>query len=308
MKPVILRLMIVSLLMITGMSLARAQSAKLAATIEVLDAGVELLRVDTANWIMLTGGSITGVGDTIRTDETGRARITFFSNGTDVELEPGTTYRINDFEGSETDYRLRVEVIVGETLQRINRLAEGTRDYSIDTPSMTLAARGTVFMVRVLPVGRAAMLVREGGVDARNPAEDGPRVVDSGFGVRADPDEPVSEAVPAATFDQIDSALDGCTATVTYTDDVSINVRQGPGREQPQIGIIAPSAIDRLFGQTETTGWYRIPFEEGFGWVQVPGTNLSLDAGCAGLRPFADDTGLEGETSATPAPEATPSG
>jgi len=140
----IVRLIIATLTLTLGISLAQAQGTKLAATIEVLDAGVEMLRVDTSNWIALSGGSVVGVGDTIRTNETGRARITFFANGTDVELSPITTYRINDFEGSETDYLLRVEVIVGETLQRINRIANATPDYSIDTPSMTLAARGTV--------------------------------------------------------------------------------------------------------------------------------------------------------------------
>jgi len=293
--------MVVSFILALGMSMVGAQGTKLAATIEVLDAGVEMLRVDTSNWIALSGGSVIGVGDTIRTDETGRARITFFADGTDVELQPGTTYRINDFEGSETDYRLRVEVIVGETLQRINRIANASPDYSIETPSMTLAARGTVFVVRVLPVGRAAMLVREGGVSAGNPALTDPRIVEPGFGVRADPDEAVSEAVPATTFDELDAALDGCAGSVSFPDDISVNVRQGPGRDFAQVGVLAPAAITRLFGQTATNNWYRIEFEDGFSWVQLPA--ITLEASCAGLRPFPDETGAEEAT-----PEATPSG
>lgn len=301
----IVRLIIATLTLTLGISLAQAQGTKLAATIEVLDAGVEMLRVDTSNWIALSGGSVVGVGDTIRTNETGRARITFFANGTDVELSPVTTYRINDFEGSETDYLLRVEVIVGETLQRINRIANATPDYSIDTPSMTLAARGTVFVVRVLPVGRSAMLVREGGVSAGKSAADDPRLVEPGFGVRADPDEPVSEAVPATTFDQLDSALDGCAVTVNFADDVSVNVRQGPGRDFEQVGVLAPSAITRLFGQTATNNWYRLEFEDGYAWVQLPA--IALEAGCAGLRPFPDETVAEG-SAPDGAPEATPAG
>lgn len=301
----IVRLIIATLTLTLGISLAQAQGTKLAATIEVLDAGVEMLRVDTSNWIALSGGSVVGVGDTIRTNETGRARITFFANGTDVELSPVTTYRINDFEGSETDYLLRVEVIVGETLQRINRIANATPDYSIDTPSMTLAARGTVFVVRVLPVGRSAMLVREGGVSAGKSAADDPRLVEPGFGVRADPDEPVSESVPATTFDQLDSALDGCAVTVNFADDVSVNVRQGPGRDFEQVGVLAPSAIIRLFGQTATNNWYRLEFEDGYAWVQLPA--IALEAGCAGLRPFPDETVAEGSAPDV-APEATPAG
>jgi hypothetical protein len=288
------------LMLLSGISIVSAQGDKLAATIEVLDAGVEMLRVDTANWIALVGGSVIGVGDTIRTDATGRARITFFDNGTDVELEPGTTYRINDFSGSEADYLLRVEVLVGETLQRINRLAEGSQDYSIQTPSMTLAARGTVFRVRVLGAGRAAMLVQEGGVNAINDRIPDARIVEPGFGVRADPDEAVSEAVPATTFDALDSALDGCTGSTAFADDVSINVRQGPGRDFPQLGVIAPEAIARLLGQTATGNWYRIAFEGGFAWVQLP--TLTLDEGCAGLRRFPDETGAEAQ------PEAPSSG
>jgi hypothetical protein len=295
-------MMMVSLLAIMGMGLANAQGGKLAATIEVLEDGVEMLRVETSNWIKLSGGSVIGIGDTIRTDATGQARITFFDNGTDVDLLPGTTYRINDFEGTDVDYRLRVEIIVGETLQRINRIANATPDYSIQTPSMTLAARGTVFAVRVLPAGRAAMLVREGGVNALNSALNDPRLVEPGFGVRADPDEPVSEAVPATTYDQIDSALDGCTVSVSFADDISVNVRQGPGRDFPQIGIIAPAEITRLFGETETNNWYRIAFEDGFAWVQLP--TITLDAGCAGLRPYPDGISAE----ATPEPTTDGSG
>lgn len=297
----LVRMIVVSLLLTLGLDLASAQGTKLAATIEVLDAGVEMLRVDTSNWIALSGGSVVGIGDTIRTNETGRARITFFTDGTDVELQPGTTYRINDFEGNETDYLLRVEVIVGETLQRINRIANATPDYSIETPSMTLAARGTVFVVRVLPVGRAAMLVREGGVSAGNDALTDPRLVEPGFGVRADPDETVSEAVPATTFDELDAALDGCSVTVSFPDDISVNVRQGPGRDFAQIGVLAPSAITRLFGQTATNNWYRVEIEDGFAWVQLPA--ITLEEGCAGLRPFPDETGEEAAT-----PEATPAG
>lgn len=267
----------------------RAQNTELAATLEVLAAGVEVQRVNTSNWIVVKLEAIVGVGDTIRTDKTGKARITFFSDGVDTDLEPNTEYRITRFEGQDASFHIGAEVVVGQTIQRIGRLLDSNSSYDITTPSMALAARGTEFIIRVTDTGRAATLVSKGVVNAN--ADSATADVPPGYGIRRDEGQALSEVVQAATFDQLDSALDGCTASVSIDGDVSINVRQGANLSFPMIGTIAPTAIDRFFGKSTTTGWYRIPFRGGYGWISS--TSVKVEDTCAGLRQFADGYGPE---------------
>ncbi len=253
-----------------------------AATLEVLKAGVEVQRVNTANFISVSVEAIVGVGDTIRTDETGSARVTFFADGTDVTLDPNTEYRIVEFQGDEEDFQLTVEVLVGQTTHRLNRVLGANSSYDVETPGMTLAAQGTVFEIRVEDSGRSGMLVSEGVVDAET--DDGSADVPSEFGVRSAVNEPLSDVVRASTFEELDSALDGCSVSVTTVDDVSINVRVAPSLEQERIGIISASDIDTFYGVSETGQWYRIMFEDDFGWILS--SSASVDSSCAGLRVF----------------------
>lgn len=269
-----------------------AQSDELAATLEVLAAGVEVKRVNTSNWITVNLEAIVGVGDTIRTDATGKARITFFADGVDTDIEPKTEYRITRFEGTDNSFHIAAEVVVGQTLQRIGRLLDSNSSYDITTPSMALAARGTEFIIRVSDSGRAATLVSQGVVNAD--AEAATADIPPGFGIRRDPGEALSEVVEATTFDQLDSALDGCTASISVTGDFSLNVRLGADRSFPLIGTIAPDTIDRFFGKTIASNWYRIPFRNGYGWVESDSANI--DGTCSGLRQFTEKFGPEDVT------------
>lgn len=305
---------IVTLLLI-GFALPVQAQADLAATLEVLQAGVEIQRVNTTQWLPVRVEGIVGVGDTIRTDATGRARITFFADGTDTELLPGTEYRIQTFNGNDTTFNLTAEVLIGQTLQRLNRLLDANSSYNILTPGMGLVARGTQFAIRVEDGGRSAMLVQEGTVEAE--PEETPDTPDertvtvaAGFGVRAEEDAPLSDVVQATTFDQLDAALDGCPAVLTTPDDVSLNVREGPSLEAAIIGYLPASEVTLLFGQVEEAGWYRVPFADsatGFGWVLS--STVEIDETCAGLRGF-ESVFIEGDAAeagvdAAPAAEAT---
>ncbi len=279
---------ILFILLLPILGTLHAQSDELAATLEVLSAGVEVQRVNTGNWIEVKIEAIVGVGDTIRTDKTGKARITFFSDGVDTVLKENTEYRITRFEGQDTSFNIGAEIVVGQTVQRIGRILDSNSSYDITTPSMALAARGTEFVIRVSDTGRAATLVSKGVVKAD--AEAVTADVPPGYGIRRDEGQPLSEVVQATTFDQLDSALDGCNATVKVDGDFSLNVRQGADLSFPLVGTIAPTVIDRFFGKA-TTNWYRIPFRGGYGWVESITAKVAVD--CSGLRSFADKYGPE---------------
>lgn len=271
-----------------------------AATLEVLNSGVEVQRVNTANFISVGLEAIVGVGDTIRTDETGSARVTFFADGTDVTLEPNTEYRIVEFQGDEEDFQLTVEVLVGQTTHRLNRVLGANSSYDVETPGMTLAAQGTEFRIRVEDSGRSGMLVSEGVVDAGT--DDGSADVPPEFGIRSAVSEPLSDVVRASTFDELDAALDGCTVSVTTIDDVSINVRLAPSLDQERLGIISAAEIDTFFGVSEDGQWYRIAFEDDFGWILS--SSASVDSNCAGLRVFENASFEDAGSSTDDAPPA----
>lgn len=260
---------------------------ELAATLEVLTAGVEVLRVNTTNWLPVEIESIVGTGDTIRTDDSGRVRVTYFNDGTDVVLEANTSIQINNFSGDDQAFDVNFSVLAGETVQSIGRALGTESSYLVVTPAMTLGARGTVFAVRVDNTGRAGMLVREGDVDASDEAAASAEVP-PGFGIRAEEGGALSEVVRATTFDELNAALDGCAIVVTTPDDVSLNVRVRPSIDAARVGTLAAAEITDAIGVIESGGWYRIAFRGGFGWVLA--SSAVVDVACAGLRLFPDDT------------------
>lgn len=278
---------IVGLLFLTLAFNSLAQS-DLAATIEVLTGTVEVKRVNTANWIAINIEAIVGVGDTIRTGDNGQARITFFSDGVETDILPSSEFMIDTFTGGtepEDDFTLEVSVLVGQTVQRLGRVLDASSSYEVNTPGMTLAARGTEFTIRVEDSGRAGMLVSEGNVDADS--NESTANVPPAFGIRSAADEDLSDVVLASTFEELDAALDGCTVTVSTPDDVRLNVRVAPNRDAFRIGTTAAEDIDIFYGVSASGNWYRIMFNGGFGWILS--SSSSVESACAGLRVFEDN-------------------
>jgi hypothetical protein len=269
--------------------IAQDSSGQLAATLEVLAQTVEVRRVDTSNWIPVKIEAIVGVGDTIRTNAQGRARITFFANGVDTDLLPNTEYRIKQFQGDQSAFNLTVEVVAGQTVQRLNKLLDANSSYKVNTPAMELVARGTEFAIRVEGTGRSAMLVTRGVVDAG--AQQATADVSPGFGVRTAVSQPLSDVVKATSFQELDSALDGCPVSVTTPDDVRVNVRLGPSLDFQRVGTADAKDITQFIGKNESGKWYRISFRGGFGWILS--SSAQIVKSCAGLRVFPNNYGPE---------------
>ncbi len=266
-----------------------AAQDNLAAVMLVQSDGVMVQRVGTNQFLPVTTEAIVGVGDTIRTDETGRALITFFADGVDTTLEPGTEYRIDVFQGESDTFQLTVSVLVGQTSQRLERVLDPASNYDVNTPGVDLAARGTAFDVRVEQGGRSAMIVTEGVVAATKEEQDAE--VPVGFGIRAAVGGALSNVVVATTFAELDAAIDGCTAALTTPDDVRINVRTGASLDFPVAGTVLDVDITNLKGVTADGDWYRIDFRGGFGWILS--SSVEIQGECAGLRQFESGAGPE---------------
>jgi len=282
----------VCILCLSGWRPARAD-AQLVASLDVLGPNVTMRRAGTDTFVNISKETLVGVGDTVRTSPTARARITFFANGTDTEVQPSSEIQIDDFSGTEDKFTISLTVVLGQTTQRIAKLLDSNSSYTINSTGLELAVRGTSFDVRVEPSGRSALIVKTGAVATKNTgapsatsAQVGP-----GFGVRAEAGKGLSDVVRASSFAQLDSALDGCGALISTAGDVRLNVRTGPGLGFARIGQLGNNFRQGVLGVTETTKWYRVVFKGGFGWVYAPA--LKLDATCPGLRTFPDTFGPE---------------
>ncbi|MEO1440629.1 MAG: FecR domain-containing protein, partial [Chloroflexota bacterium] len=298
-------LMIFVMLAFTATALAQTD---IAAVLTVESAPVEVQRVNTAQWLPVNVEAIVGVGDQIRTLESGEATITFFADGVQTTLEPETTYRIDVFNGDSDTFNLSVSVLAGQTRQRIDRALDAGSNYDVNTPGANLVARGTAFQVRVEPDGRSAMLVSEGAVEAGADTETA--TVQPTFGIRSEASGTLSDVVSATTFEQLDAAIDGCAATVTTPDDVSLNVRLGPNTDFDRVGTIAAEDITVIKGVAGNQDWYRIDFDGGFGWILS--STATIDSACPGLREFdpsfgPEDASLFGTGSAPIESESPPS-
>jgi uncharacterized protein YraI len=281
-------LLVAVLMALIGPLPVRAQdSDELVASLEVLEAGVQVKRVDTANWVTIKVETLIGEGDSVRTDATGKARITFFEDGTATDLEPATEYRINRFRGSEDQFSLSVEVLAGITIQQFGRLVDSGSSYEVQTPGATMTVRGTDFAVRVEGSGRSSVLTFAGLVEASAGEVTGE--VPPGFGARAPVGEALSDVVPATTFEELDAALDGCPGVFETEADVRLNVRLGPSLSFEVVGTVAPAGIETIIGTNASGGWYRIPFRGGYGWVSSASINVSVSDVCGTLPEYADD-------------------
>ncbi len=218
-------------------------AGELAATLEVL-APAWGARVNTVNWIAVNAEAIVGVGDLIRPDASGQARITFFSDGVATSF---SRTRVPDraLREERLPVRYSASLLVGQIINRVERLLDTQSSYDIQTPGMELTVRGTEFLVRVEASGRSAALVRSGITAASNAAQaprSRPVRNPRGAGRAA------GDVVAATNFESLDAALDGCAAQVQTADDVRLNVRLGPAREYPRVGTLDGAEIDLFMG------------------------------------------------------------
>ena len=283
MKRVVGLIFILSVALVAGLS--QAQPVELAAKLEVQVAGVEVVRVNTEERIAVNVETVIGVGDTIYTSEAGIARVSFFSDIV-VEVEPDTIYRIVEFNSEGDNFTLITAIDLGNITNFIDRELNENSTYVVNTPGMALAARGTVYAVRVEPNRRSSTVVEDGEVEASNDTE--VASVPAGFGVRASAntsdEDGISDVVPVFSFAQLDSNLDGCDIAINASGDVSLNVRLGPSLDYQQVGFIAPSAIDLALGELPENNWYRIEYAGSYGWVLA--NDSIVDPECAGLRVY----------------------
>jgi hypothetical protein len=137
------------------------------ATLTVEQDRVEVRAGGGETWAQAANAQAVRSEDAIRTDSTGRALLNFYT-GTEVEILPDSELVVTSFEETaDGGHTITLSQLSGETLHRVERIADREDRYELNTPSAHIVVRGTVFGVEVAPDGATTIEVREGVVQAQ---------------------------------------------------------------------------------------------------------------------------------------------
>ena len=143
----------------------------------------------------LRRGDLLAPGDVVDTHGGGRVRIEL-SDGSVVVVQPETRVVLQDYRSS-TSLRELLKVIVGRVRIKINHYGSQPNPYRINSPSASIAVRGTEFRVSVGPGGDTEVVVYEGLVEVFSLSDPQRQVmVGPGRGVIVRPNEPIRFIVP----------------------------------------------------------------------------------------------------------------
>ncbi|MDQ7025754.1 MAG: hypothetical protein Q9P44_09360 [Anaerolineae bacterium] len=248
------------ILLLLGLSTAMMAQSPLAASVEATFSGVEVKLNNTDEWLPLADGSNTplGAGDSVRTDSSGRAILRFLENST-VLLLPETSYTLIEFSQSPTSLLLHAE-IEGIAIQQVT----GISDFELHTTQLVVDSAEGAFGIwsKSTTPDEDTVIVAEGQVTVNEV------LVEAGNGLMAHDEMRVVAMSAPYNQARLIAVLDGCIGIVqTRAGTRGVLARTGAGTGYQRRGLIGDSGQLPLLGATESTGWTRIQFLNGFGWV-----------------------------------------
>ncbi|HEV7860476.1 MAG TPA: FecR family protein [Pyrinomonadaceae bacterium] len=144
---------------------------------------------------ILRRGELLTPGDVVDTHGGGRLRIEL-SDGSVVIVQPETRLILQDYRAAGS-LRELLNVIVGRVRIKINHFGSQPNPYRVNSPTASIAVRGTEFGVAVGSGGETLVVVYEGLVDVSSLTDPQRRVlVEPGRGVIVRPNEPVRFFIP----------------------------------------------------------------------------------------------------------------
>lgn len=146
----------------------------------------------------LDRGVVVSPGDEI--DTSGGGRVTLeLSDGSMLVIEPGSRVVLQDYRDASS-LRELLHITVGHVRIRINHFGGRPNPYRINSPTASIAVRGTEFSVAVNAAGDTEVIVYEGLVEVYSFRNPGRRVlVHPGRGVIVRPNEDILFFTPASS-------------------------------------------------------------------------------------------------------------
>ena len=144
--------------------------------------GPSLLASPSGASAVLTPGAILNPGDRIDTRGGGQVVIDL-SDGSMVVVSPGSVILLKDYRQASS-LRELFEITLGMVRVRINHFAGRPNPYRMNSPTASIAVRGTEFSIQVDAQGATQVIVYEGAVEVSEIADPSQTVlIEPGLGV-----------------------------------------------------------------------------------------------------------------------------
>ena len=168
--------------LLAGISPLTAQTGPVVARAASVSGPALLYSHNSASALALSAGYQLNPGDQVDTRGGGRVVIDL-SDGSMVVVEPQSLIVIKDFRQAES-LRELFEILVGKVRVRINHFGGRPNPYRMNSPTASLAVRGTEFSIEVGPGGETRVMVYEGAVEVTSLSDPSQTVlVEAGRGV-----------------------------------------------------------------------------------------------------------------------------
>jgi hypothetical protein len=133
--------------------------------LSITEGDISVMKAGTASWIEAQVGMSLQAGDSIKTGDDSRAKITFF-DGSTIELQAGTEIEITSLDistetGSTT---ITLEQTIGNTVSRVTKLVDPASRYEVETPTGVVAVRGSAVQIYVTEDGTTRAVNLEGEI------------------------------------------------------------------------------------------------------------------------------------------------
>lgn len=267
-------------------SAARTQDEPYAAVLTVVREGVEIQRANTEAWLPLPQGAEApfGAGDTLRTNEDGRARLALL-NYMDIYILPLSTYQLTDATLSSGGLNFASQVESGLAIHKPSleaiwasvRLNAGA--LTITQPAALFGVWGDAARGGITTVAEGDLTVEVNGSTVE---------IGAGFGLYA----PVEAAPTLLQLDgnlnaaRLIGAIAGCPGIIDTVSGQNLNTRVGPNDQAWIVFSIPGQTPVQIMAANEANTWYRVQVLSGYGWVR----RELIATDCVDLPTMPDDT------------------
>lgn len=159
-----------------------AQPGMLTARVASVTGAATAITANQGSAAPLTAGFLLNPGDRIDTRNGGRVAISL-SDGSMVIVEPQSSIQLKDFRQAES-LRELFEITLGKVRVKINHFGGRPNPYRMNSPTASIAVRGTEFSIEVRPDGSTEVVVFEGSVQVTSLSDPNQTVlIEAGRGV-----------------------------------------------------------------------------------------------------------------------------
>jgi len=156
--------LVIATLLVIGLVLPGCAPSTLT-IFSIAEGNVFIMKAGTTSWIEAKVGMSLETGDSVKTGDSSRAKITFF-DGSTIQLQAGTEIQIASLDistntGSTT---IILEQMIGSIIFRVIKIVDPASRYEIVTPTGEVGVRGSVVQVYVIEDGTTWAINLEGDI------------------------------------------------------------------------------------------------------------------------------------------------